>query len=61
MFNGYEIVEDLKDIIESYFIELNIKNLEDRMRLLLVVENFFDEESKCVYLFVFLVDNYSLL
>ena len=42
------VVEDLKDIKESHLIELNIKNPEDRMRLLSAAENLLDEESKYV-------------
>lgn len=46
LLNGYESLEDLKDIKESHLIELNIKNPEDRMRLLSAAENLLDEESK---------------
>lgn len=45
LLNGYETVEDLKDIKESHLIELNIKNPEDRMRLLSAAENLLDEET----------------
>uniref|UniRef100_F6ZWG6 SAM domain-containing protein SAMSN-1 n=1 Tax=Equus caballus TaxID=9796 RepID=F6ZWG6_HORSE len=45
LLNGYETVEDLKDITESHLIELNIKNPEDRMRLLSAAENLLDEET----------------
>lgn len=51
LLNGYETVDDLKDIKESHLIELNIKKPEDRMRLLSAAENLLDEESKFVYLF----------
>ncbi|XP_060028128.1 SAM domain-containing protein SAMSN-1 [Erinaceus europaeus] len=44
LLNGYETLEDLKDIKESHLIELNIKNPEDRMRLLSAAENLLDEE-----------------
>lgn len=45
LLNGYETVEDLKDIKESHLIELNIKKPEDRMRLLSAAENLLDEET----------------
>lgn len=45
LLNGYEAIEDLKDIKESHLIELNIKNPEDRMRLLSAAENLLDEEN----------------
>ncbi|KAM5333946.1 SAM domain-containing protein SAMSN-1 isoform 1-T1 [Glossophaga mutica] len=45
LLNGYETLEDLKDIKESHLIELNIKNPEDRMRLLSAAENILDEET----------------
>jgi hypothetical protein len=55
LLNGYENLEDLKDIKESHLIELNITNPEDRMRLLSAAENL-DEESKCAHLlFSFLI------
>ncbi|XP_004842259.1 SAM domain-containing protein SAMSN-1 [Heterocephalus glaber] len=44
LLNGYEILEDLKDIKESHLIELNIANPEDRMRLLSAAESLLDEE-----------------
>lgn len=44
LLNGYETLEDLKDIKESHLIELNIKNPEDRRRLLSAAENL-DEET----------------
>ncbi|XP_068929137.1 SAM domain-containing protein SAMSN-1-like [Petaurus breviceps papuanus] len=43
LLNGYETLEDLKDLKESHLIELNIENPEDRMRLLSAAENLFDE------------------
>lgn len=51
LLNGYETLEDLKDIKESHLIELNITNPEDRMRLLSAADNL-DEESKCVATFL---------
>ncbi|XP_036206207.1 SAM domain-containing protein SAMSN-1 isoform X1 [Myotis myotis] len=45
LLNGYETLEDLKDIKESHLIELNIKNPEDRKRLLSAAENLLDEET----------------
>uniref|UniRef100_K7GBV1 SAM domain-containing protein SAMSN-1 n=1 Tax=Pelodiscus sinensis TaxID=13735 RepID=K7GBV1_PELSI len=50
LLNGYETLEDLKDLQESHLIELNITNPEDRSRLLSAVENLQDYESKCVNL-----------
>ncbi|KAM5281309.1 SAM domain-containing protein SAMSN-1 [Ctenodactylus gundi] len=43
LLNGYETLEDIKDIKESHLIELNISNPEDRLRLLSAAENL-DEE-----------------
>uniref|UniRef100_H0WVG1 SAM domain-containing protein SAMSN-1 n=1 Tax=Otolemur garnettii TaxID=30611 RepID=H0WVG1_OTOGA len=45
LLNGYETLEDLRDIKESHLIELNIENPEDRMRLLSAAENLLDEET----------------
>ncbi|KAM8771288.1 SAM domain-containing protein SAMSN-1 isoform 2-T2 [Rhynchonycteris naso] len=45
LLNGYETSEDLKDITESHLIELNIKNPEDRMRLLSAAESLLGEET----------------
>ncbi|XP_037689452.1 SAM domain-containing protein SAMSN-1 [Choloepus didactylus] len=45
LLNGYETLEDLKDIKESHLIELNIENPEDRKRLLSAAENLLDEET----------------
>nr|XP_048278522.1 SAM domain-containing protein SAMSN-1 [Myodes glareolus] len=45
LLNGYETLEDLKDIKESHLIELNIANPEDRMRLLSAAESLLDEET----------------
>ncbi|XP_042532805.1 SAM domain-containing protein SAMSN-1 isoform X1 [Dipodomys spectabilis] len=44
LLNGYETLEDLKDITDSHLIELNIADPEDRMRLLSAAENLPDEE-----------------
>ncbi|KFQ17140.1 SAM domain-containing protein SAMSN-1, partial [Merops nubicus] len=48
LLNGYETLEDLKDLQESHLIELNISNPEDRARLLSAIENLQDYESKCL-------------
>lgn len=45
LLNGYETLEDLKDIKESHLIELNIANPEDRMRLLSAAESLLDEDT----------------
>lgn len=45
LLNGYESLEDLKDIKESHLIELNIADPEDRMRLLSAAESLLDEET----------------
>lgn len=45
LLNGYENLEDLKDIKESHLIELDINNPEDRMRLLSAAENLLDDET----------------
>ncbi|NXT41320.1 SAMN1 protein, partial [Pelecanoides urinatrix] len=42
LLNGYENLEDLKDLQESHLIELNISNPEDRARLLTAIENLQD-------------------
>ncbi|XP_075053201.1 SAM domain-containing protein SAMSN-1 isoform X2 [Mixophyes fleayi] len=42
LLNGYETLEDLKDIKESHLCELNITNPEERMRLLVAIENLQD-------------------
>ncbi|XP_035171289.1 SAM domain-containing protein SAMSN-1-like isoform X2 [Oxyura jamaicensis] len=42
LLNGYETLEDLKDLQESHLIELNISNPEDRTRLLSAIENLQD-------------------
>ncbi|EOA93804.1 SAM domain-containing protein SAMSN-1, partial [Anas platyrhynchos] len=48
LLNGYETLEDLKDLQESHLIELNISNPEDRTRLLSAIENLQDYDSKCL-------------
>ncbi|XP_035396529.1 SAM domain-containing protein SAMSN-1 [Cygnus atratus] len=45
LLNGYETLEDLKDLQESHLIELNISNPEDRTRLLSAIENLQDYDS----------------
>ncbi|KAL1787734.1 SAM domain-containing protein SAMSN-1 [Sigmodon hispidus] len=45
LLNGYETLEDLKDIQESHLVELNIADPEDRMRLLSAAESLLDEET----------------
>ncbi|XP_030060979.1 SAM domain-containing protein SAMSN-1 isoform X1 [Microcaecilia unicolor] len=44
LLNGYETLDDLKDLKESHLIELNISNPEDRARLLAAAENLHDCE-----------------
>ncbi|XP_018420646.1 PREDICTED: SAM domain-containing protein SAMSN-1 [Nanorana parkeri] len=44
LLNGYETLEDLKDIKESHLCELNITNPEERMRLLVAIENLQDPD-----------------
>ncbi|KAM9320369.1 SAM domain-containing protein SAMSN-1 [Gastrophryne carolinensis] len=39
LLNGYQTLEDLRDIKESHLCELNITNAEQRMRLLVAIEN----------------------
>lgn len=45
LLNGYETLEDLKDIKESHLIELNIADPDDRARLLSAAESLLDEEA----------------
>lgn len=45
LLNGYETLDDLKDIKESHLIELNIADPEDRVRLLSAAESLLDEET----------------
>ncbi|KAM4048264.1 SAM domain-containing protein SAMSN-1 isoform 2-T2 [Anomaloglossus baeobatrachus] len=42
LLNGYENLEDLKDLKDSHLCELNISNPEERMRLLIAIENLQD-------------------
>ncbi|XP_077150155.1 SAM domain-containing protein SAMSN-1 isoform X2 [Ranitomeya variabilis] len=42
LLNGYENLEDLKDLKDSHLRELNITNPEERMRLLIAIENLQD-------------------
>ncbi|KAM5182061.1 SAM domain-containing protein SAMSN-1 [Mantella aurantiaca] len=44
LLNGYETLEDLKDIKESHLCELNITNPEEIMRFLVAVENLQDPD-----------------
>ncbi|XP_066477841.1 SAM domain-containing protein SAMSN-1 [Tiliqua scincoides] len=46
LLNGYETLEDLKDLKESHLIELNIENPEDRTRLLSAIESLQDYENE---------------
>ncbi|XP_053166099.1 SAM domain-containing protein SAMSN-1 isoform X2 [Hemicordylus capensis] len=46
LLNGYETVEDLKDLKESHLIELNIEKPEDRKRLLSAIESLNDYENE---------------
>ncbi|XP_078514476.1 SAM domain-containing protein SAMSN-1-like [Lissotriton helveticus] len=46
LLNGYETLDDLKDMKESHLIELNITNPEDRARLLAAAENLHASESE---------------
>ncbi|XP_072288129.1 SAM domain-containing protein SAMSN-1 isoform X2 [Pyxicephalus adspersus] len=44
LLNGYETLDDLKDIKESHLCELNITNPEEIMRFLVAIENLQDPE-----------------
>ncbi|KAM6446243.1 SAM domain-containing protein SAMSN-1 [Liasis olivaceus] len=46
LLNGYQTLEDLKDLNEKHLIELNIKDPEDRTRLLSAIENLQDSENE---------------
>ncbi|XP_069801184.1 SAM domain-containing protein SAMSN-1 isoform X2 [Dendropsophus ebraccatus] len=46
LLNGYENLEDLKDIKESHLCELNITNPEERMRLLIAIANLQDGDCE---------------
>ncbi|XP_073473156.1 SAM domain-containing protein SAMSN-1 isoform X2 [Aquarana catesbeiana] len=45
LLNGYESLEDLKDINESHLCELNITNPEERMRFLMAIDNLQDPDG----------------
>ncbi|XP_036381370.1 SAM domain-containing protein SAMSN-1-like [Megalops cyprinoides] len=45
LLNGYETVEDLKDLKEKHLIELNMTDPEHRHRLLAAVEGLIDTET----------------
>ncbi|XP_040194735.1 SAM domain-containing protein SAMSN-1 isoform X2 [Rana temporaria] len=45
LLNGYESLEDLKDINESQLCELNITNPEERMRFLVAIDNLQDPDG----------------
>ncbi|XP_041437550.1 uncharacterized protein LOC108707432 isoform X3 [Xenopus laevis] len=45
LLNGYETLEDLKDLKESHLHELNITSSEERARLLAAIENLQDCEN----------------
>ncbi|XP_069492519.1 SAM domain-containing protein SAMSN-1 isoform X2 [Ambystoma mexicanum] len=46
LLNGYESLDDLKDMKESHLIELNITNPDDRARLLAAAENLHASEAE---------------
>ncbi|XP_019381014.1 PREDICTED: SAM domain-containing protein SAMSN-1-like isoform X1 [Gavialis gangeticus] len=46
LLNGYETLEDLKDLQESHLIELNITDPEDRAKLLSAAESLQDYETE---------------
>ncbi|XP_063160490.1 SAM domain-containing protein SAMSN-1 [Candoia aspera] len=46
LLNGYQTLEDLKDLNEKHLIELNIKDPENRTRLLSAIENLQDSENE---------------
>ncbi|KAM4796381.1 SAM domain-containing protein SAMSN-1 isoform 1-T2 [Rhinophrynus dorsalis] len=45
LLNGYETLEDLKDLKESHLQELNITSPEERTKLLVAIENLQDSEN----------------
>ncbi|KAG8450339.1 hypothetical protein GDO86_002841 [Hymenochirus boettgeri] len=49
LLNGYETLEDLKDLKESHLNELNITSTEERIRLLAAIENLQDCEGTFVF------------
>ncbi|XP_036393096.1 SAM domain-containing protein SAMSN-1-like isoform X1 [Megalops cyprinoides] len=46
LLNGYQTVEDLRDLKEKDLIELNVSNPEDRQRLLAAAENLQDADNE---------------
>ncbi|XP_016112068.1 SAM and SH3 domain-containing protein 1-like isoform X1 [Sinocyclocheilus grahami] len=46
LLNGYQTVEDLRDLKEQHLVELNVTDPEHRHRLLLAAENLQDSECK---------------
>ncbi|XP_070606369.1 SAM domain-containing protein SAMSN-1 isoform X2 [Erythrolamprus reginae] len=46
LLNGYQTLEDLKELHEKHLIELNINDPEDRTRLLSAIENLHDSENE---------------
>uniref|UniRef100_A0A672P2F0 SAM domain, SH3 domain and nuclear localisation signals 1b n=1 Tax=Sinocyclocheilus grahami TaxID=75366 RepID=A0A672P2F0_SINGR len=46
LLNGYQTVEDLRDLKEQHLVELNVTDPEHRHRLLLAAENLQDSEYK---------------
>lgn len=46
LLNGYQTVEDLRDLKEKHLIELNVTDPEHRHRLLLAAEYLQDPECK---------------
>lgn len=47
MLNGYQTVEDLKELKEKHLIELNITDPEHRHRLLAASECIHDTDREC--------------
>ncbi|XP_027014423.1 SAM domain-containing protein SAMSN-1b [Tachysurus fulvidraco] len=45
LLNGYQTVDDLKDLKEQHLIELNVTNPEHRQKLLAAAENLHDAEA----------------
>lgn len=46
LLNGYQTVEDLRDLKEQHLVELNVTDPEHRHRLLLAAEYLQDPECK---------------
>ncbi|XP_067289255.1 SAM domain-containing protein SAMSN-1b isoform X2 [Pseudorasbora parva] len=44
LLNGYQTVEDLRDLKEQHLVELNVTDPEHRLRLLAAAENLLDSE-----------------